>query len=94
MARVAITAAMIRMVFRFSPATPMSIILARAVGSRQHHGCHSGEQHQRQEGGHMLSAEFYTGKNRTHSFPFCSSYSHFSLTGQIANDSINETIVS
>ena len=27
MARVAITAAMIRMVFRFSPATPMSIIL-------------------------------------------------------------------
>lgn len=33
MARVAITAAMIRMVFRFSPATPMSIILARAVGS-------------------------------------------------------------
>ena len=29
MARVAITAAMIRMVFRFSPATPMSIIHAK-----------------------------------------------------------------
>ena len=82
MARVAITAAMIRMVFRFSPATPMSIILARAVGSSM-----------------AVTAESSISAKRAAtcfplSFPFCSSYSHFSLTGQIANDSINETIVS
>lgn len=91
MARVAITAAMIRMVFRFSPATPMSIILARAVGSSMAVTAESSISAKRAATCFPLSLH---GKNRTHSFPFCSSYSHFSLTGQIANDSINETIVS
>ena len=92
MARVAITAAMIRMVFRFSPATPMSIILARAVGSSMAVTAESSISAKRAATCFPLS--FTREKNRTHSFPFCSSYSHFSLTGQIANDSINETIVS
>ena len=62
MARVAITAAMIRMVFRFSPATPMSIILARAVGSSMAVTAESSIQ--RQEGGlHAFPLSFYTGKN-------------------------------